>query len=90
MPQSPPDLGPLTPRETGSLLQSWDFIRTVGGELQLPSYRISELSAELRASTGPEPPPKLIELHLLLLQSVLGDDHAKLWWPTPPTLGAKP
>ena len=89
-PQPPPGLGPLTAAQTGGLLQSWDFIRTVGAELGISSYKISELSTELRASSSPEPPPKVTELYVLLLQSVQSDDYAKQWWRNPPALGEKP
>ncbi|KAL1524405.1 hypothetical protein AB1Y20_019300 [Prymnesium parvum] len=85
-PSVPPALGVLPASQTGSLLQAWDFIRTAGGEMQLPDYAMHELSAELRASKRSEPSQKLIDLHILLLQRVLADERAKLWWPDPPSL----
>ena len=65
--------GTLASALTGELLHVTDFLRVVAPPLQMPPWSASELATAI-SDTGAEPPPKLAELHLILLQ--VGTAHA--------------
>ena len=60
---------PFTHADAGDLLEVLDFLRALGASLQLPGYAsLAELASELAVGEGAEPPARLADLQIILLQ----------------------